>query len=167
MAYPNPELIDALRRTADKIESGDWDNQWGNPNQCNCGLLTRSILGEPLYFDERMGNWQGALRGIQEVKWMFRHPKCQSTGLSFPQIVDILNDIGLRDEDLAHLELLEEESILQAMDTSDPYHGNDEHVVEYLRTWADMLEEARPLAEEEGESTAETAERPEAEVIPV
>jgi hypothetical protein len=32
MAYPNPELIDALRRTADKIESGEWDNEWGNPN---------------------------------------------------------------------------------------------------------------------------------------
>jgi len=113
-----------------------------------------------------MGNWRGALRDIQEDKYIFGEPKCQSTGLSLTQIVDILNNIGLRDEDLAHLEFLRKESILQAMDTSDPYYGNDEHVVEYLRTWADLLEKARPLADEAGESTAKTAERPEADPIP-
>jgi len=162
MAYPNPELIDALRTTADKIESGNWDNQWGTPSQCNCGLLARSILGEPLRFGGRMGAWQKAL----QCEWLFGEPKCQSTGLSFSEIIDILKGVGLRDEDLAHLEHLKSEVIVQAMGSYRPNHRNDDHVVEYLRTWADLLEEARPLAEEAGESTAETAERPEADPIP-
>jgi len=163
MAYPNPELIDALRRTADKIESGEWDNQWGTPSQCNCGLLARSILGEPLRFSKRMGSWQKA---PQENKWLFGEPKCQSTGLSFSEITDILKGIGLRDEDLAHLELLDNEAVVEAMDTSRFRYNSDNHVVEYLRTWADLLEKARPLADETGESTAKTAERPEADPIP-
>jgi hypothetical protein len=173
MAYPNPQLIDALRTTADKIESGEWDNYWGAPEQCNCGLLARTILGEPLHFGEQMGTWQGAVQFLRGDGWMFEsfEPKCQSTGLLFADIVDLLSDVGLQDEDLVHLERLNGEPIVEAMDTTTPNRRKDEHVVEYLRTWADLLEEARPLADEAkadeaDESTAETPKRPEADPIP-
>jgi len=172
MAYPNPQLIDALRTTADKIESGEWDNNWATPEQCNCGLLARTILGEPLNFDAAMGSWNYTLRDVRKgTNWSYNTPVCQSTGLTFVEIVDLLNGIGLQDEDLAHLEYLEGKPILEAMDTTDPDRRNDDHVVEYLRTWADLLEEARPLAAERGadeadEPAAETANRPEADPIP-
>ena len=166
MVYPDPELIDALRTTADKIESGGWDNYWGDPERCNCGLLARSILGEPLRFDKRMGCWERSVRNARESKWLFGEPKCLSTGLSFTEIVDLLNEVGLRDRDFRELELLKNEVVVGAMDTWKPDYHNDDHVVEYLRTWADLLEKAQPLAEEAGESTAKTAQRPEVDLIP-
>jgi len=89
-----------------------------------------------------------------------------STGLSLTEIIDALNDIGLRGKDLVRLELLNNEAIVQVMDTSNPCHRSDEDVVEYLRTWADLLEEAQPLADEAGETAVETAERTEADLIP-
>ena len=166
MAYPNTALIDALRTTANKIESGEWKNNWGDPSQCNCGLLARSVLGEPIKFEKLMGNWMTTLRDVRKNNWLSNEPKCQSMGLLLSEIMDVLNGIGLRDEDLAHLEYLKGEPIVQAMDTSRPNYRDDEHVVEYLRTWATLLEKARPLAEEAGESTAEMAERSEADPIP-
>jgi len=165
MAYPTPILIDALRKTANKIESGDWDNHWGTPSQCNCGLLARSILEEPLHFDSRMGCWRRAILNAQKDEWALGVPRCKYTGLSFVEIVDVLSDVGLRNEDIISLEHLGNEAIIEAMDTSAPSYYNDDHVVEYLRTWADLLEEAQPLAEEASESTAETAQRPQADPV--
>ena len=172
MAYPNPELIDALRTTADKIESGEWDNNWGTPGQCNCGLLARSVLGEPLNFDVAMGSWNYTLQDVRKgSNWTYETPVCQSTGLTLAEIADILNGIGLKDEDLAQLEYLENEAIIEAMDPLVLDYHKDEHVVEYLRTWADLLEEVQPLADEReadeaDEPAAETAKRPEADPIP-
>ena len=44
MAHPKSELIDALRRTIDRL-SGDTTYWWGHMGMCNCGHLAQSITG--------------------------------------------------------------------------------------------------------------------------
>ncbi len=44
MARANPELIGALRQTAERL-SGDVSYQWGHMGMCNCGHLAQSITG--------------------------------------------------------------------------------------------------------------------------
>jgi len=61
MARPTPELIDALRRTARKLENGA-PYQWGHMGGCNCGNLAQEItkLSKDqihAYAMQRYGDW--------------------------------------------------------------------------------------------------------------
>jgi hypothetical protein len=42
MAHANPELIQALRRTAQKLSIGN-PYQWGHMGSCNCGNLAQEL----------------------------------------------------------------------------------------------------------------------------
>jgi hypothetical protein len=42
MAKSNPELINALRETADRLEQGA-HYEWGHMGRCNCGHLVQTL----------------------------------------------------------------------------------------------------------------------------
>jgi len=79
---------------------------------------------------------------------------CRDSGLTYGELYDTLTDAGLTDEDFEELEFLKNESVLKAMGRSraqvDKYDAHD--VIEYLRTWADLLETARTMIHEESDA---------------
>lgn len=138
MARPTLELIEALRNTADKIESGEWEFKWLNSESCNCGLLVRSILGEPVSIN---GSWNSALN-YPEATCFFTE-----TGMKNEEIFSKLRSVGLTDTDLRGLELFEHSEVLERAEAEDLYYEDPEDVVIYMRTWADILEEKREAVE--------------------
>ena len=139
MARPTDALIRHLRHTANKIESEEWDYHWPNSSSCNCGLLARSVVGEPV---EVGGTWGRA--ADPELRGM-----CLTTGVSLEDVLRKLRDLGLTASDIKKLETFGHEAVVQEAGFS----GNDNYddkqkVVTYMRTWADLLERAQPLVQE-------------------
>ena len=122
------QLIDGLRTAADWIESGKVRYNWGNPEQCNCGILAQAILGiNPTEITET--NYHSSWH--EEIK------RCYETGLDINYIIKGLIEVGMKPTDFVNLEYLTFEGI----PSSDEYYfTNPTNVISYMRTWADSLE---------------------------
>lgn len=134
MATPNEELIHHLRNIANMIESGEWHYDWWTAEQCNCGLLVRSVLGRP--YTVPIGSWGIDTRGEEGTY--------STTGIKLKKILDELKSLGLTREDLGELERLENLEVKNRLGIEqggyiDP--KNKQNTIRYLRAWADLLEE--------------------------
>ncbi|WP_226389404.1 hypothetical protein [Penaeicola halotolerans] len=136
MAQANPTLINALRKTADKLKKGA-PYQWGHMGSCNCGNLAQEIthLSKAeihAYAMHRMGDWTE-----QTLEY------CGTSGYPMDLMMTKMLEAGLSLEDLRHLEKLSDQSILRQIPIEHRYlkHNKRDDVVLYLLTWADLLEE--------------------------
>jgi hypothetical protein len=122
------QLIDGLRTAADWIESGKVRYNWGNPEQCNCGILAQAILGiHPIEIT----------RTNYHLNWHKEVKRCYETGLDINYIIKGLIEVGMKPTDFVNLEYLTFEGI----PSSDEYYfTNPTNVISYMRTWADSLE---------------------------
>ena len=135
MARSSKQLVAAIRQTADRLAAGA-NYQWGHMGSCNCGHLAQTIThldkshihGAAMW---RHGDWSEQLRDY-----------CPQSGLPMDEIIDQMLSWGLNREDLAHLERLSDNKILEALPPNRRYlkHNLRDDVVLYLATWADMLE---------------------------
>lgn len=140
MARPEPRLIEALRSTAQRLESGA-SYRWTHMGMCNCGHLAQTVTGrrkEELHrmAQEKAGDWSQ-----QVVDY------CPTSGFPMDHVITSLLDLGLSQSDLRHLEWLSDRAILRqipARHRSGSGHYLDRRrrsdVVLYMRTWADQLE---------------------------
>jgi hypothetical protein len=151
MAYPTTELIDALRTAADKIESGEWKYGWYSSRKCNCGLVARAIVGETV--KSPVSTWNDFKEGLNQYPQR-RSDICLQSGFTYKELYDRLTDAGLTNEDFEELERLSNESVVKSMSqsASDVDYTVRSHVIEYLRTWADLLETARTMIHEESDA---------------
>lgn len=137
MARANIELVNALRRTAERLDNGA-HYEWGNPAACNCGHLARTVTelsqAELLgYARERQAEW-----GEIVVD------SCPTSGMPIDWVIDRLVQLGLSHGDLAKLEDLEHSEVLERIPLERRRklrRHRREDVVLYLRTWADVLAE--------------------------
>lgn len=136
MATPSYTLINALQTTADNLEHGA-PYQWGHMGSCNCGNLAQTITGytkQEIHAQamQKYGDWNTQIQSY-----------CPISGLHIDQIVRIMLEQGLTTSDLQHLERLSDPEILAQLPAQNRNlkHNNKQHVVLYLRTWADMLHE--------------------------
>lgn len=135
MARASLEIVQVLRRTADRIECNTAD-QWGNTRLCNCGFLAQEIAKlkkEELYTRamQRHGDSREQLNDASPIGEY--------------AIDDILSDMltfGFDRDDLKHLERLSDQRVLRNF--PEPHHNlqpNAKHdVVKYLKAWANLLE---------------------------
>jgi hypothetical protein len=102
MASPTPELISALRATANRLSDGT-AYQWTHMGACNCGHLAQTVTR----------------KSASEI-----------------------HALGLYIEDIIHLERLSDPEVLVVLPPGKRplNHKHRDHVVLYLRTWADQLE---------------------------
>lgn len=150
MATPTRKLIDALRVTARRIESGEYRYQWTETAYCNCGLLAATVLGmSPQSMRQRLVEIDEEVNpfvSLHEISWSaiaIQHAKheegeadayfCHNSGLSVKEIVDALLEAGMVREDFHNLELLDGLEDSYVYDVA-------ESVVRYMRRWADNLE---------------------------
>lgn len=135
MAVANFELIVALRKTAQRLQTGV-TYKWSNYGMCNCGHLAQTVTRRtPQEIHqaalERPGDW-----GQQAREY------CGTTGLEMDHIMTRLFELGLNRQDIWDLERLGNMAVIQRMpaEWQGVQHHSREYVVRYLEAWADLLD---------------------------
>jgi hypothetical protein len=137
MARANLALIAALRTTAARLQLGA-HYRWTHLGACNCGHLAQTVTqldAEAIrrYAMERAGEWADQVLEF-----------CPTSGLPMDEILRALFELGLTRDDLAHLEKLSSPEVLRRFPAEQrvqlSYRERD-HVVAYLRAFADLLED--------------------------
>jgi hypothetical protein len=139
MAKPNPELVNIIRRTANKLEKGA-PYQWGHMGSCNCGHLAQEITKL-----SRADIHEYATRQYGDWTTQSNH-YCPTSGYPMDLLISKMLKVGLNVEDIKNLERLTDQQVLQTL----PPHLRDlsynvrEDVVLYMKAWADLLEKKLP-----------------------
>lgn len=136
MAKPSLELIQAFRKTIDKLKNGA-AYQWGHMGACNCGNLAQEITkiskGEIHQFAlQRHGDWNEQLNDY-----------CPTSGLPMDMVIEQLINAGLTISDLGHLERLSSPEVLKEISFEKRMSlkkNKKEDVVYYMDTWLKILE---------------------------
>lgn len=136
MAQAKTEIIDALRRTADKLKNGS-QYMWGHMGSCNCGNLAQEVTNRTkaeihAYAMQGHGDWNEQLNDY-----------CETSAMPIDLIIFDLLTAGFSIEDLQNLEKLSDKDILLRLPLEKRYlrHNVREDVIVYLQEWANMLEE--------------------------
>ncbi len=168
MSKPSARLVQAIRRTAQRVARPDVAYRWSNFALCNCGHLAQTLTGlsEEELRDagrSRAGDWAEQARRQQRIwgrpvedpcREGFLPPEegsweppasdtCPVSGRSMDEVFAILVAAGLGLEEVAELERLENRDVRRRLGTTtvDIDHTDRATLVEYLSAWADLLEE--------------------------
>lgn len=138
MANYNPELVKALRDTAEKLRTGI-KYEWGHMGRCNCGHLVQTItkLNDKEIVkavDNQLDEWSEHANDY-----------CNGTGGSVEQLFLSLKSIGFGHKDFIHLEHLSDQKVLSKLAERGRKlrRNNPDHVSLYMNTMADLLEEEK------------------------
>ncbi len=140
MARPTAELVTALRTTAQRIGSGA-PYAWTHLGACNCGHLAQTLTRRSKEEIRRLALERAGEWADQALEY------CPGSGYPIDHVIGTMLDVGLTPEDIGHLERLSCPDVLARIPLPrriDLSYRNREHVVEYLRTWADLLESQLP-----------------------
>ncbi|MVM30610.1 hypothetical protein GO755_11265 [Spirosoma sp. HMF4905] len=136
MARPTPELINALRRTAQNLRNGA-AYQWGHMGGCNCGNLAQELtkLNKDQihqYAMQRHGDWNEQAEDY-----------CSTSQMPIDLLINEMLNAGLTLEDLKHLERLDDRQVLARFPIEKRFlkHNIREDVIAYMTAWAELLEE--------------------------
>ena len=137
MAIANLPLIQALRETADRLDSGAAYN-WAHFGRCNCGHLAQTLT--------RLDAAEIHRRARRElIEWSeIPEDYCAATGYHLDHVIDTLLEIGLNRDDVRHLEDLSDRAILERLPGGFRWleRNSRENAVAYMRAWADLLEDS-------------------------
>ena len=129
-------LIDALRTTSERLEQEDVQYQWGHMGQCNAGHLIQTITGMSSFeivesVDFQLDEWSE-----HAIDY------CSCTGNKVDDIFLFIEKHGLSHSDIVQLENLSDRKVLGNLNGGFRYleRNRREHVVEYMRSFADLLE---------------------------
>ncbi|MCB0085034.1 MAG: hypothetical protein KDE47_29035 [Caldilineaceae bacterium] len=133
MTQSTPELVQALRVTAQRLRDGA-HYEWGHMGRCNCGHLVQTITAMTSReivesIDFAMDEWS-------------EHAKdyCEGTGHKVDDLFLTLQQIGFDYRDVMHLENLTDQRVLTRLGQ----HLRRNCVTDvtlYMTTLADILEE--------------------------
>lgn len=129
-------LIDALRVTSERLEQEDVQYQWGHMGQCNAGHLIQTLTGMSSFeivesVDFQLDEWSE-----HAIDY------CSCTGNRVDDIFLSIEKQGLTHSDIVKLENLSDRKILENLNGGFRYlqRNRREDVVEYMRSFADLLE---------------------------
>lgn len=135
MAKASIEIINALRKTSEKLENGN-PFVWGHMGSCNCGNLAQTITHftkEEIhrFALQKRGDWSDQLLDF-----------CPTSGYPMDLIIQKMIEFGFTKSDLTHLEWLSDTKILDKIGNNQKLHRNIKaDAILYMKTWADILEE--------------------------
>lgn len=152
MAKANPEIIMALKRTAENLQNGA-AYQWGHMGSCNCGHLAQEVTRRSKKeihasaLRSRSGDWNEQLIDY-----------CPGSGLPMDEVIAEMLAAGFDSIDLQYLERLNDPAILQLLPPGKRYlrHNKREDVVLYLQLWAQLLEEQKKEQQKKSVEAATT-----------
>ena len=140
MARTSIELVRALRVTAERLASGA-EYRWTHMGACNCGHLVQTLTRRSPEEIRRLALEKRGEWAEQAIEY------CPSSGYPIDHILGRMLEAGLTQDDIGHLEKLSDPRVLRALPVEtriELSYRNREHVVLYLRAWADLLEAALP-----------------------
>ena len=134
MANPSLKIIDALRKTASQLESGN-RYEWGHMGSCNCGNLAQTITSFSRaeiqkYAIEKRGGWSEQLIDY-----------CPTSGLPMDMIIEKMINFGFSRQDLHHLEWLSDKQVLNKMSAFFLNRNLKSDTILYMKSWANLLED--------------------------
>lgn len=136
MAFPNIELISALRETASRLRNGA-PYAWGNHGACNCGNLLQvmtDLSKEEIltYAHSGIGEWTELAEDY-----------CGVANAPVSLLLKKLQDAGLTPTDIHHLEYLDDRQVLDALPGGFRWlkRNEREDVILYFETFAQLLED--------------------------
>lgn len=136
MTQSNPELINALRTTAKRLEGGA-KYEWGHMARCNCGHLVQTLTDMTDYeiaksVDFELDEWSE-----------YAQDYCEGTGHKVDDLFLTLQNVGFSHEDVVRLENLSDKRVLTRLGNGPCYlqRNNVDDVTRYMYTLADVLEE--------------------------
>ncbi|MCL4861576.1 MAG: hypothetical protein KJZ93_19315 [Caldilineaceae bacterium] len=136
MPQSNPALIDALRATADRLAAGA-RYEWGHMGRCNCGHLVQTLT--QMTDHEIVASVDFALDEWSE----HANDYCEGVGHKVDHLFLTLQQMGFGYQDVIHLENLTDRRVLTRLGEHRHLRRNQrEDAVLYMRTMADLLEEA-------------------------
>ncbi len=136
MAHPSIELINAFRKTAERLRNGA-HYAWGHHGACNCGNLLQVITplteAEILHY-AHLGNGEWT-----ELAEEF----CGVSNAPVSLVISKLEQAGLTPTDIHHIEYLDDKQVLQYLPGGFRWLKRNvrEDVILYFEAFADMLEE--------------------------
>ena len=136
MAQSNPDLINALRETAERLSNGA-RYEWGHMGRCNCGHLVQTLTTMTDYeivqsIDFELDEWSEYAKDY-----------CEGSGQKVEDLFTTLQQAGFNREDIIHLENLSDKRVLGRLSNGRPCYlrrNRVEDVTLYMKTMADMLE---------------------------
>jgi len=152
------KLITALRIAANALENNTFHYNWKRMEQCNCGVVACALLGlSATELDEHLEEISPPF----QVNWaMMAGMMCPVTGVATDVIFGKLQQCGMTALDIVQLEELSNPRVLARCDfgsrrkttgklwwkktTEEPIlvsYDYKQHVILYLRAWADLLTE--------------------------
>ena len=177
MAYPTLQLIQALRKTADRLETSA-EYKWSHFAHCNCGHLAQTVTGLSAREIQdgamrREGDWGEQAVAYKANSWNTPRPlpepdfgdrpaldegawepenigACTVTGTPLDRVLDQLYAIGMTETDVQCLERLSDARVRRRLGANQKeyLHYERANVVAYLRAWSDLLSEELPSAPE-------------------
>jgi hypothetical protein len=136
VAYPNIQLIEALRKAAKNLGNGA-DYTWGHHGSCNCGHILQVVT---------QLNKKEILEHAQTVhgEWSeIAEDYCGITNAPAYLLVSKLEKLGLTPSDIHNLEYLEDRNVLDNLPGGFKWLKRNirEDVIVYFETMADVLED--------------------------
>jgi hypothetical protein len=132
-------LVDALRATSERLEKEDTKYQWGHMGQCNAGHLIQTVTGMDSFeivqsVDFQLDEWSEHATDY-----------CSCTGSKVEDIFLTMERYGMNHSDIVKLENLSDKAILDNLNGGFRYLRRNvrEDVIEYMRSFADLLESAQ------------------------
>jgi len=141
MAKASYKLIEALRITAERIDTGG-RYEWGHMAHCNCGNLVQTITKQAgveitKIIKHSLDEWTEHANDI-----------CSVTGNPVEMMFDILASYGFDRQDVIHLEWLTDKKVLNFIAPGTHLLRNDrKDLIIYLKAMADMLQTELALKE--------------------
>lgn len=137
MAKAVKPIINALRKAAEKIAI-DGHYQWGHMGACNCGYVAQEIthLSKGQIHDYAMkgyGDWTEQVMAF-----------CPTSEFPMDLLISEMVAAGFSLEDLINLERLKDSEVLSRIPIEmrkSLKHNNQQDVILYLNSWADLLDE--------------------------
>lgn len=132
----DPRLIEALRGTAERLDSGT-AYRWTHMGMCNCGQLAQTVTRHSREELNQIALQQAGDWGHQAREY------CPDSGLPMDHVIGSMLDLGLTREDLRNLERLSDVAVLARLPIGERHldKRSRDDVVTYMRLWAEVLEE--------------------------
>lgn len=158
MAIANKQLIDALRKTAFRLNNGAY-YAWGHHGGCNCGNLLQVVTN---LSKEEILSYAHTTRG----EWTeIAEECCETSSIPAYLMISKLEAIGLTPTDIHNIEYLEDMDVLNNLPGGFRWLKRNEKkdVINYFESFADLLE--RNLYQSESQTLRtnlinESAEKP-------
>lgn len=140
-------LLGALKQAVVALEKDYIFYDWNKPHSCNCGLVIQALTGltsgnvSSLFSAAKIDAF---LKPEDRKSWRdVCQVSCSITGEPIRRVFKKLKDLGMRPEDIVHLEFLSNKAILELSDidvSTKEYYSNKKNLIKYLQSWVMIIE---------------------------